>query len=88
MSDHFLAGCEGAGTLSCSDPGAYIHNATCSVEVEVEVVMNSGFFATKGKGFAVWGRDPYIQFYAWADLNLPGVTHDELSNAAAANRPA
>jgi hypothetical protein len=56
--------------------------------VEVEVVMNSGFFATKGKGFAVWGRDPYIQFYAWADLNLPGVTHDELSNAAAANRPA
>ena len=49
MSDHFLAGCEGAGTLSCSDPGAYIHNATCSVEVEVEVVMNSGFLRQKVK---------------------------------------
>jgi hypothetical protein len=56
VSDHFLAGCEGAGTLSCSDLGAYIHNATCSIEVEVVIVMNSLVsFATKDEGFAVWG---------------------------------
>lgn len=72
MLDDSLAEFQGAGTLSFSDPGAYIRKTTCSVEVGVEVVIDSDvFLPEKWKDLRSWvvNVDPHVTLpvCAWAD---------------------